>query len=72
MLLPSFLTQRGPVTASLSLVLCVCAMQITLLEQNHMVEEGNPKISDLLAKVGEEVGAKVELVDFIRYKTGDA
>jgi hypothetical protein len=32
--------------------------QVTLIEQNHMVEEGNPKIADLLAKTATQVSPR--------------
>jgi translation elongation factor EF-Ts len=35
--------------------------EITLLEQNHMVEAGNPRIADLVAKTAQELGCNVEV-----------
>lgn len=36
--------------------------QVTLMEQNHMVEEGNPKIADLLAKTATQVSRRPSLM----------
>ena len=36
-----------------------------------MVEEGNPKISELLAKTAKSLGCTLELVGFLKYRTGE-
>lgn len=46
--------------------------EVCLVQQNHMVEEGNPKIADLLEKTGKDLGVNVELVGFLKFRTGEA
>ncbi|GAB5030446.1 elongation factor ts [Nannochloropsis oceanica] len=46
--------------------------EISLLEQQHMIEEGKPIVSELAARVGKEQGCEgMEVVGFVRYKCGD-
>lgn len=45
--------------------------EVTLIEQNHMVEAGNPRIADLLEETGKSLGCKVELAGFLKYRTGE-
>lgn len=45
--------------------------ELTLLEQAHMIEEGNPRVRDLLKPLSQELKGKVEVVGFLRYKCGE-
>lgn len=45
--------------------------EISLLEQPHMIEEGNPRVQELVAKVGKENGCKLEVAGFLRFKCGE-
>ena len=46
--------------------------EISLLEQPHMIEEGNPTVSELAARVGKEQGCDgLEVVGFVRFKCGE-
>lgn len=46
--------------------------EISLLEQPHMIEEGNPTVSELAARVGKEQGCEgLEVVGFVRFKCGE-
>eukprot|EP00624_Nannochloropsis_granulata_P001550 evm.model.NODE_17657_length_23989_cov_36.963066.5 len=46
--------------------------EISLLEQQHMIEEGKPTVSELAVRVGKEQGCEgLEVVGFVRFKCGD-
>ena len=46
--------------------------EISLLDQPHMIEEGNPRVSDLAGKVAKEAKCVLEVVGFVRYRCGEA
>lgn len=46
--------------------------EISLLEQPHMIEEGNPKVAEVAAALGKaQGGCTVEVAGFLRYKCGE-
>ncbi|EQC41062.1 translation elongation factor Ts [Saprolegnia diclina VS20] len=45
--------------------------EVTLVDQVHMVEEGNPKVSAHLEKEGARLGLKIKLSAFQRYEIGE-
>jgi elongation factor Ts len=45
--------------------------ELSLLDQPHMIEEGNPKVADVATALGKRLGGKVEVAAFVRYKTGE-
>ncbi|EWM28678.1 elongation factor ts [Nannochloropsis gaditana] len=45
--------------------------EISLLEQPHMIEEGNPTVAEVAARLGKEAGCVVDVVGFVRYKCGE-
>ncbi len=46
--------------------------ELSLLEQAHMIEEGSPRVAEVAAAVGKaQGGCRVEVVGFLRYKTGE-
>jgi elongation factor Ts len=45
--------------------------EITLLEQPHFIEEGNPKVGAFLKKAGEELGINLKVVAYKRYEIGE-
>jgi elongation factor Ts len=46
--------------------------EISLLEQPHMIEEGNPRVAEVAAALGKALGGcRVEVAGFVRYKTGE-
>lgn len=42
-----------------------------LVDQAHVVEEGNPRVSDHLVSLGDKMGARVTIEGFARYAVGE-
>jgi elongation factor Ts len=45
--------------------------ELTLLEQAHMIEEGNPKVKDLLEPLSQELKGSVGVAGFVRVRCGE-
>nr|CCA23197.1 elongation factor Ts putative [Albugo laibachii Nc14] len=45
--------------------------EVTLVEQNHLVHEGNPKVRKVLEILSNDVGAPVDIVGFQRFEVGE-
>lgn len=46
--------------------------EVSLLEQPHMIEEGNPRVAEVAAALGKaQGGCQVEVVGYLRYKCGE-
>lgn len=45
--------------------------EITLLDQEHMIEEGNPRIGEFLKKAGKKLGTEIKVASYQRYEVGE-
>jgi elongation factor Ts len=46
--------------------------EVCLLDQAHMLEDGNPRVTDVVAKLSKELGCNIEVTGFLRYRCGEA
>ena len=44
---------------------------VSLLEQPHMIEEGNPKVKEVASKLAKDKKCKVDIIGFARIKVGE-